>query len=355
MKKSARHAISRCSLRRRAVWLPGVLIVLAGCDKLSRPEEPIIDPAPAPVAAPPPATEPITVPPRTGAQIVSEFDALAPALRTDERLLELSQQADQIPSITRLDLGGSAITDGGAECLPQFTAVAELNLQASRVSGKALEYIAQMPALQTLVFDDIQFNDAALAPLAQAPALIDISLNGTSVSDLAFEHLAQIEVLRVLRIGNNDHVMGQEFSRLIRENRFRALAELRADHSLFGYGGLKELGSLKELQTVSLNACDVTDEAMEGLKPCTSLRYLSLADNKITNEGLKSLVRLKDLEELYLQGNAAIDDAGLNRLRGFPTLRVLNLENTRCTLEAARDLKSRSLKETTIRIAGQEL
>jgi hypothetical protein len=304
----------------------------------------------------PPATEPIAAPPRTGVQILAEFEALTPALRNDERLLELSQQADQISSITRLDLGGSSVTDGGAECLPQFTAVSELNLTAARVSGKALDDIARMPALQTLTFDEVRIEDEALAPLADAPLLSEISLDGTSVSDLAFQHLAQIASLRVLHIGNNDHVMGQELSRLIREeDRFLSLTEIRADHTLFGYGGLKELGSLKELQILSLNSCDVTDEALEDLRPCTALRYLSLADNKFTNEGLKSFTRLKDLEELHLHGNVAIDDTGLTRLRGFPALQVLSLDGTRCTLEAARDLKEKSLKQTTIRIAGQEL
>jgi Leucine-rich repeat (LRR) protein len=331
-----------------------VTAAVAGCDQLSRPNEPIIDPAPV-EAAPPPQTEPMTAPPRTGAQIFADFEALTPPLRNDERLLELSQQADAIPGITRLDLGGSAVTDGGAECLPQFTAVAELNLTASRVSGKSLEYVARMQALQKLTFDDVRIDDEALAPLAQAPALGEISLNGTSVSDLAFEHLSKIEGLRALRIGNNDHVMGQVLSRLIKEGHFRGLTEIRADGTLFGYGGLEELGSLKELQTLSLNSCDVTDEALLGLRACTSLRSLSLGNNKFTNEGLKSLARLKDLEELHLQGNVAIDDGGLTRLRGFPALKVLSLDGTRCTLEAARDLKEKSLKETTIRIAGQEL
>jgi Leucine-rich repeat (LRR) protein len=330
-----------------------VAAIGAGCDQLSTPEEPIVDPAP--VAAEPPATEPIAVPPRTSAQMLADFEALSPPLRNDERLLELSRQSDLVSSLTTLNLGGSSITDGGAECLPQFIAVSELDLTAARVSGKALTYVARMPALQVLKFDDVRIDDDALAPLAEAPMLTELSLSGTSVSDRAFEHLAKIPSLRVLNVGNNDHVMGQELSRLIKEDHFRALTEIRADSSLFGYGGLKELGSLKELQVLSLNSCDVTDEALEGLKPCTALRYLSLGDNKFTNEGLKAFARLKDLEELHLHGNLAVDDTGLSRLRAFPALRVLSLEGTRCTLEAARDLKEKSLKQTTIRIAGQEL
>lgn len=334
-------------------WVLAAIAFLGGCAKLSQPETPEAEPAPA-VAAPP-AAEPIAAPPRTGAQVLAEFESLTPALRNDERLLELSRQVDQIPTITRLDLGGSAVTDGGAECLPQFTAVAELNLTGARISGKALEHVARMPALKALTIDGVPVGDAALAPLEQAPRLTELSLSGAGVSDLAFEHLARIEPLRILRIGGNDQVMGRELTRLIGENHFRALNEIHADHTLFGYGGLEALGELKELRVLSLNSCDVTDEALEGLKTCAGLRLLSLGDNKITNEGLKSLARLKDLEELHLHGNPAIDDAGLARLRGFPALKVLSLEGTRCTLEAARDLKEKSLESTAIRIAGQEL
>ena len=328
-------------------------LLLAGCDQLA-PTEEVAAESP-PVAFPPPQAEPIEAPPRTGAQIVEEFNALAPTARNDQRLLELSQQTDQLAGITTLDLGGSAVTDGGAECLPQFVAVTELSLAGSRVSGKALEHVAEMPALQVLNFDNVRIDDVSLAALAQAPQLRELSLHGSGLTDVAFEHLAAIEGLQVLQVSGNDVLVGRTFAELVKDRRFAGLTTLIADGTLFGYGGIAELGQLKELRTLSLNRCDVADEAVQRLQSCTGLEILRLGDNKLTDEGLKSLTRLKQLKELQLHGNAAVTDDGLARLRGLPQLELLSLDGTRCTLEAARDLKQKSLQQTTIRIAGQEL
>lgn len=327
---------------------------LSGCDKLTPPEEVAAEPPPA-ASPPPPQTEPIAGPPRSSAQIVEEFNGLSPPRRTDERLIELSEQADQLAGITALDLGGSAVTDGGAECLPKFTAVTELSLAGSRVTGKALTYVAAMPALQVFNFNNVRIDDDALASLASAPQLQELSLGGTGINDAAFEHLAQIESLRVLDVSGNELLMGRTFTELVKDRRFSALTVLIADGTLFGYGGVEELGRLKELQTLGLNRCDVTNEALQNLQTCTTLEFLRLGENKFTDEGLKSLTRLKQLKELDLHGNPAVTDEGLARLRGLQQLELLSLDGTRCTLEAARDLKQKSLQQTTIRIAGQEL
>ena len=312
-------------------------VMLTGCDQLA-PTEQVAADAP-PVALPPPQAEPIAAPPRTGAQIVEEFNALPPTARNDARLLELSQQTDQLAGITKLDLGGSAVTDGGAEYLPQFVAVTELILAGSRVSGKALERVAEMPALQVLNFDNVRIDDAALAALAQAPQLRELRLHGTGLTDAAFEHLAAIEGLQVLQVSGNDVLVGRTFSELVKGRRFAGLTTLIADGTLFGYGGVAELGRLKELRTLSLIRCDFADEAARELQSCTGLEVLRLGDNKLTDEGLKSFTRLKQLKELQLQGNAAVTNEGVARLRGLQQLELLSLDGTRCTLEAARDLK----------------
>lgn len=329
------------------------LLWLSGCDRVPKPQDLTGTPAPAP--APPPAAPPIDSPPRTGEQIVAEFKELSPPLRTDERLIELSQQAGQVPAITQLDLSGSAVTDIGAETLPRFAAVTDLSLSNSRVSGDAIPHVAQLPELEVFHLDSIRIDDFDLSPLAEKTGLRELSLNGTGVGDASFEHLARLEQLQSLSLSGNDRLMGRTFSELIKEGRFAALTTLVADQTLFGFGGLKELSSLKELERLSLNSCDVTDEALLGIRGCTSLRFLSLGSNKITDEGLKSLSALKQLEELHLHGNPAITDDGLPRLRGLAQLQVLSLDGTRCTLEAARRLKEQSLEQTTIRIAGEEL
>ena len=60
------------------------------------------------------------------------------------------------------------------------------------------------------------------------------------------------------------------------------------------------------------------------------LRFLSLADTRVTDEGLAYVAQLTDLRELHLD-NTAITDAGLRHITSLRELRILDLKGTRIT------------------------
>lgn len=328
-------------------------VLFSGCDKLPQPEV-ASPPAPSPPpSSPPPVTPP--APPRSPQQIIDEFRALNPLLRNDEHLEELASLPEGLDGITTLDLRGSTVTTAGARHLPRFPALRELDLSSSRIDGSALSYVAQIGELKSLQLDGLAFDDAALAPLAALAHLEELTLNGTSITDGGFEYLKDLPQLRVLRIGSNSNLRGNGFTALVRKNHFRDLRELSVNRTEFGYYGLQELDRLKELEVLHAHGANVSDDSLEGVQTCVRLRVLDLGDNKVSDGGLRKLARLKELEELQLAGNPAISDDGLNFLKTHTGLRRLTLDGTRVTPDAARRLKERFLKQTTITIEGQEI
>jgi Leucine-rich repeat (LRR) protein len=275
--------------------------------------------------------------------------------QNDAGLMSVAEHTDEIAGIEELVLGGSAVTDQGAAVLPKFTGLKRLHLSGSRVTGKSLEYAAALPALEVLGFNGIPLEDANLQALEPKQSLTELLLAGTSIGDGAIERIAALEHLQVLDVTGNDQVLGRTFSELVKQRRFRELRSLKADNSGFGYYGLLELSTLPHLEHLGVGNSFVSDEALEGLRSCTSLKTLYLNTNKITSAGLSHLKRLTNLEELRLGGNPAIGDDGLKELRGLKQLKDLSLDGTGCTPAGVRELKERHLKSTLIRFGGQQL
>src|SRR5262249_11471266 len=74
--------------------------------------------------------------------------------------------------------------------------------------------------------------------------------------------------------------------------------------------GLKELGGLKQRQTLTLSYTEVRDEGLKELGGLKQLRTLDLSRTKVTDAGLKHLAGLKKLQTLGLFGTQ-VTDAGL--------------------------------------------
>ena len=92
--------------------------------------------------------------------------------------------------------------------------------------------------------------------------------------------------------------------------------------------GLKEIVNLTNLQSLSLGGCKVTDRGIKELANFKRLEALDLSITRITDAGLKDLAKIKSLRTLNL-GDTEITDAGLNELvaiEGLETL-ILGVKN----------------------------
>ena len=82
------------------------------------------------------------------------------------------------------------------------------------------------------------------------------------------------------------------------------MIDLYLDNSKITDKGLKQIGTLISLTTLSLSDTIVTDEGIKELRTLKSLTYLVLYNTDVTAEGIKELRPLKSLTTLYFgKGN----------------------------------------------------
>jgi hypothetical protein len=121
--------------------------------------------------------------------------------------------------------------------------------------------------------------------------------------------------------------------------------------------GLKELGDLHKLTTLTLRRTRFTGAALKQLGELTNLTSLDLGGTKITDVGLKWLKGMKNLTELRLS-DTRISNAGLNELRELRNLTTLDLTRSQITdaglkpLGRLEQLTSLDLSGTRINDAG---
>lgn len=90
---------------------------------------------------------------------------------------------------------------------------------------------------------------------------------------------------------------------------------------------LSRIGTFEKLRWLDLTKTKITDSGVAHLTGCRSLRDLSIATTRISNESLATVGKLSTLEELDISGTP-VTDAGLAHLRGLSNLKVLRLAVT---------------------------
>lgn len=282
------------------------------------------------------------------------------------------------PSLARLDLSGTQVTDAGLLRIPELQSLVELNLYETRVTQEAVaELRKSSPKLLVFSVFAIKelggrvekqgsgaiigvsfagcraFNDEAMQLLKPLNRLISLNLEGAAITDAGLKELNANDRLQTLILCDTqigDAAM-KELSRL------HGIVQLQIQHTRITDAGLKELKQLQHLKHLLLFGNEITDEGLKHLKDFKQLNSLWLGDTKITDAGLMELTGLENLRQLEL-APSQITDAGLQAIGQLKSLNVLNLSSSRITdlgLKELRELKNLSrleLMDTQITDAG---
>ena len=130
---------------------------------------------------------------------------------------------------------------------------------------------------------------------------------------------------------------------------FPQLRDLDLSYSPFTDEGMRSLAGLKNLQRLMLRDTLVTDDGLKYLKNLTNLEELDLSGTHVTGRGVEYLSNLKALRSLSLLG-AQVPDASMDILSGLKSLQVLNLYRTLVTNSGLAKLESlKNLAEIDVR------
>ena len=231
---------------------------------------------------------------------------------------------EQLPNLSTLTLKNRPITDEGLSHIKSLPRLSALNLSGTRITDRSLDYLVNFKHLNVLVLTGTEITDDGLKSIGKITSLHSLWLDETSVTDggLAALKALNLERLEVPQISERGMPQIAHMTKLTR-------LELPnvADN------GLEYLKGLKKLDILLLGS-KVTDEGMKHLMPLKdNLTVLSLNRAKVTDGGLELLKDFSRLEFLFLN-ETSITDAAFSQLKSIPKLRRVDLEGTAVTEEA---------------------
>ncbi|MBN2181815.1 MAG: hypothetical protein JW715_07855 [Sedimentisphaerales bacterium] len=276
---------------------------------------------------------------------------------TDEAVIHLSE----IPQLERICFHSSPnITNAGIIHLTKLKFLTMLDIKNAKVTDKGLIHLAKIKTLENLTLPDIGITDAGVEHITQlqnlrylwvathsSSPLTDKSLQyistlknleelhtrGSGFSSEGTKHIAKLDKLRQLSISGSKRLTDD------------ALAELSALKSLtyLGIGsgpsisisGLKSLNNLKNLKKLSLNDIYQDNSSAMDISGLTSLEDLTfklhkqrkgrlLISDSFKDEDWACLANLTELKTLQITG-VGISNEGIKHLSSLRNLEFLNI------------------------------
>ncbi len=253
---------------------------------------------------------------------------------------------DRAGRITGVDLRSSWVTDSDLSQLAQLPHLAHLDLSLTRITDHGMQQLKNSPGIVELnLYYTEQITDEGMAAVKSWKRLKRLNLRGTKVTDTTLEHLSGVTTLEALDVG------------------FAQITDV----------GLDRLTSLPNLKELVISGNKLTDVGLQALRQLTGLTSLSLGGSQrtdsglwsisLTELGLESIITLKELRELRLdgmpvsvrwleklkvlnklerlslQGCKRLGDETAVVLASWPSLRILDVKGTAITEKGLAELR----------------
>jgi Leucine Rich repeat len=239
----------------------------------------------------------------------------------------------RFPSLKRLDLTWSSLTDVELNGLRNLTQLEELSIEATAASDAGIEALAGLTSMRRLDIGANGITDRGLCTLRGLKRLEHLYIESTRITDDGLECLKDLTNLRELMLP--DRLIGRG---LIHLKGLHKLHFLEISRSQLIDSDLAFLKDLNELEDLYLVDCpQLGDAGLENLRHLKTLRKLNLSGSRVSSAGLHCLSGLTNLEMLVLEGTR-VSDSGLEALRPLSKLDVIYLRGTSVTPEGLRSL-----------------
>ncbi|MFM9960869.1 MAG: hypothetical protein ACKV2Q_06550 [Planctomycetaceae bacterium] len=273
------------------------------------------------------------------------FSITAGGALTDELLARFKT----LPKLRELNLDSpKKITAAGLAHLAQLTALEKLTLSSintteEQLGDEALKHIVGLKSLRELHLNQCGTTDAGIRLLEQMPQLthLDVYQEGR-LTDAAISSIAKLK--RLKHLGLNAYVGSKELGwmRFSKEatKSLAGLQELEHLH-LVGQGVSSETLQFPRLKSLSLGV-EADDACAARIAECQQLQSLQLVFTSITDDGLKTIATLFELNRVNIDSHV-ITDAGIGQLKTLKKLDHLSLRASHLTdssLEHIAEIKS---------------
>ncbi|MBI4602403.1 MAG: hypothetical protein HY721_10635 [Planctomycetes bacterium] len=173
--------------------------------------------------------------------------------------------------------------------------------------------------LRELELHGAEVTDADLEHLAALTNLRSLSLRETAVTDAGLGHLQRLSRLESLDL-RGEKVQGPGLRHLP-----SGLLDLDLSDTKVSTSRLAHLPRLPSLESLDLNRLPIDDAAIEILRSYPSLRRLELDGTAVTDAGLRRLLEVNPaLERIEVRGTAVTRAAILELSEAYPGLTVVH-------------------------------
>lgn len=203
------------------------------------------------------------------------------------------------PSLEKVNLGNTKISDQGLMHLKTLVNLKELNLDRTGITDRGLLALAPIHSLNRVSLVDVPIGDEGLKALVKSNSHLEyVNLAGTRVSDTGLAILTDLKNLKKVTLPNDS-----------------------SDEGLWG------IANITSLETVAANGARLTANGIKALTNLENLKSLELEKARLTDEAMDAMITLSGLRRLNLAGSQTLTPAGLNKLSQLRKLRILNLDN----------------------------
>lgn len=252
---------------------------------------------------------------------------------------------DRAGRITAVDLRASWVTDSDLPQLAQLPHLTHLDLSQTRITDLGLQQLKSAPGIVELnLYYAEQITDEGMAAVKGWKKLKRINLRGTKVTDTTLEHLANVTTLESIDVGFAQ-ITDVGLDRLTPLVNLKELVVGGNKLTDMGLQSLRQLPSLTHLSLGGSQRTDsglwtisLTEQGLDSIITLKNLRELRLDGMPVTVRWLEKLKVLTKLERLSLQGCKRVGDDAAPLLSVWPTLRILDLKGTAVTEKGLAEL-----------------
>jgi hypothetical protein len=273
-----------------------------------------------------------------------ESDAAAMLGKLGGAYLHRDPQTGRVRGVGLVNVGPTNAALVLAAQLPTVTELQVVALPHSDFDDRGVGHVAGMAPLTKLQLVGARITDGGAARLAALASLQELSLDAP-ITDAAVSSYAALTELRLLDLYGT-RVTGPGLADLAP---LTQLEFLGLDRSRVGDSGMESLVGLNSLRTLLLRGTPVTDHGMASLVLLANLERLYLDNTAVSDEGVAVLAGTIDpqlmtfrgptqLRELSLRGaNVRGDNLGsVANLYGLPFLTQLSLAETPLAADKAK-------------------
>jgi sulfatase modifying factor 1 len=296
-------------------------------------------------------------------------------IKSDADLAPLeSLKPDDLQAI---ELSEGKMGSAALKHIANLTGLREVQINSRRVRDSGLKFLSALPYLERLELGGTKIRGPGLDYLRRCNRLHYLGLGGTKLDNAGLEHMAKLRQLRVLKVGHTK-LGGDDHGYLKPISDLKELRELDLSGTSVTNAELVHLSGLRNLEDLCLAETPITGEGLKHLANVESLRALDLRRTAVGDTGLGHLARLTNLEKLSAgemreislyayedsaeidrdDGNPRITDEGLRHLSEMKNLEILRLSGTNITgkgfsyLTGLKDLRFLGLKDCQLNDAG---